>query len=152
MAGAAVLGLGALVGCGLPPAAIRGEVITQDRAVGVPCDVRLWVGEIAPLDGNGSPVASARVSSGQPFEVGLDWAPDAPDAGLYWISFECEGYHTKLRAFEWGLADQWQPVLDVDVVWVPKPGMPYPTPQGTPTPPVEDAEPAQEARGSSASR
>lgn len=133
-----------LGGCGLPPAAIRGEVITQDRVVGVPCAIRLWVGEIAPLDGRGSPVATAQVTSGKPFEVALDWVPDPPDASLFWISFECEGHHTKLRAFEWRFADQWQPVVDVDVVWVPKLRRPPPPPPG-------DA--PQEARaGSSASR
>ena len=103
-------------------------MITQDRAVGVPCAIRVWVGQIAPLDGEGSPLATAAVTAGAPFEANLEWIPDPPSASLYWVSFECEGYHTKLRAFEWSAADMWRPVVDVGVVWVPKLGLPYPNP------------------------
>jgi len=105
------------------PLAVRGEVVTQDRAVGVPCLISAWKGKIKPLDGEGTAIATAQVRSGEPFDVDLVETEDAPrsDSALVWFTLECEGYHTRVRAFEWSAADViWQPVVDLGRVWVPR--------------------------------
>ncbi len=112
------------------PLAVRGEVVTQDRAVGVPCLISAWKGKIKPLDGEGTAIATAQVRSGEPFDVDLVETEDAPrsDSALVWFTLECTGYHARVRAFEWSAADViWQPVVDLGRVWVPlrkPPGQP----------------------------
>jgi hypothetical protein len=113
-----------LLCCGCDhPLAVRGEVVTQDRAVGVPCLISAWKGKIRPLDGEGTAIATAQVKSGTPFDVDLIETEDAPrsDSSLVWLTLECEGYHTRVRAFEWSAVDViWRPVVDLGRVWVPR--------------------------------
>jgi len=102
---------------------VSGEVVTQDGVAGVPCLISAWKGKIKPLDGEGTAIATAQATSGAPFEVDLIATEDPPrsDSSLVWFSLECDGYHTRVRAFEWSAADVlWQPVVDLGRVWVPK--------------------------------
>jgi hypothetical protein len=112
--------LAATAACALPQA-LTAEIVTQDRATGVPCRVGVWQGDIGPLDGRGSPLVTARVRSGAPFQVDLTPALEQAEASLLWVSFECEGYHLRVRAFESGPFDTLlRPEIELGRVWLPK--------------------------------
>jgi hypothetical protein len=103
------------------PQALSAEIVTQDRAVGVPCRVGVWQGDIGPLDGRGTPLLTASVRSGTAFQVDLTPALERAEAPLLWVSFECEGYHVRVRGFESGPFDTLlRPEIEFGRVWVPK--------------------------------
>ena len=112
--------LAAATACTLPQA-LSAEIVTQDRAAGVPCRVGVWQGDIGPLDGRGTPLLTASVRSGTAFQVDLTPAFEQAEASLLWVSFECEGYHVRVRGFESGPFDTLlRPELEIGRVWVPK--------------------------------
>jgi hypothetical protein len=105
------------------------QVITQDRAVGVPCLVRVWKD---PLDRARTPLVSATIPSGEAAEVDVEVESEGSSSTLLWVSFECEGYNARLRAFESSPFDALLlPVVDLGRIWVPKKGMPF-RPRGRP--------------------
>ena len=107
------------------PVLLNVELVTQDRAPDVPCQVDVWRGSIGPVDGKGTSIATAHVRSGSPATAELSFESDRLlGSHLYWLSFVCEGYLPKLRAVEIGPLDAlWQPEIDLGRVWVPKKGL-----------------------------
>lgn len=122
----AILAVAAMTsGCTLQ-LVLSAQVITQDRAVGVPCLIRVWKDDIGPLDGKGTALASATVPSAEIAQLEVRVEVERTGPTLLWASFECDGYSIRVRAFESSPFDALLlPVVDLGRVWVPKKGMPY---------------------------
>lgn len=104
-----------LTGCALPVTAV-GTVVTQGRVEGVRCQIAVWSGDIGPIDGRGTPLATIETRTGQSFDIDLSLV-DAHDEML-WASFECDGFVVKVRPLDTERA--WFSILDLGRVWVPR--------------------------------
>jgi hypothetical protein len=103
------------------PVTLTGQIVTQGRALGVPCELGVWEDDILPLDGKGTPTATALTRSGEVFTVDLSLGGPRFEAHLWWVSLECRGYHLRVRALEWLPRDcLLGPVFDLGRVWVPR--------------------------------